>query len=100
MKMTQEHQDLLFNAMNKVMEHYGMKDADKSVRQQKIQMDIVSLWRIYFKASIQHWAGDDNGNVIKVNGKRLLPYMENWLEEFMSYKDSHIETAIKKWYNL
>lgn len=98
--MTQEHQDLLFNAMDKVMEHYGMKDADKSVRQQKIQMDIVSLWRIYFKATIQHWAGDDNVNVIKVNGERLLLYMENLRKEFRSYNDSHIETAIKKWYNL
>ena len=97
--MTLQHQDILFNAMDKVMEHYGIKDTDKSIRQQAISMDISSLWRIYFRASIQLWAGDDNPNVIKVDGKRLLPFIENWRDDF-DYLDSHIETAIKKWYNL
>ena len=79
----------LVSYLDKVLNAYKLSAND-------VELDNVGLLNtLHFKCFVNVNYTDDNANVLKVDGNRLLPIDEDFMLYPKGCNDNHIETAIK-----
>ncbi len=90
MKYPENQFNKLIKVLPLILAHYKLTAGDISTN------DASILNTLHFKCFCNQNYTDDNGNVIKIDGKRLLPLDENFLLYPTGCNDNHIETAMKR----